>query len=808
MPFYPEGYLLRLFFWLCEQYDTIHSFTRNLLPLQRFSTLCRSIGLGILTFVRDREEPPKVVVTRSRKLALARSAIHLLPALVSIALITINVSGYFIGSELQGKQNQDSLKLGLLQVAAKTQELLIVSSLATVIFHVLRAELMFGDGVPLGLVVSGWSFTQLSYFWSAEFWGGVASINTSSRRVWRRYFFVSLVFISGILAIMAGPAAAVLMVPRIMDWSIGGGIFWMNGSDAQLWPTYLDASYYSDFNCSDEWADIMDPRCASAGFAPLSQHYTMSWTYSDAPVEFELQDRNLRKIMHVIPSTRSQLDTWAYTAHAVTATMQDSMRSMHAKSLAYLQEHPLPPSINVPNPNFLLYSDSKRYVVQTKAPAVRTICLDQDTVDFYSGNLILRFPILEEYQAAGTIPNLFHNLTNAYNFDTLDVSQDVKANLYRRRLVQNMESLDEGMFNRTRSILTIPLSIWNHTASSIGIVLLLNKTDSNLITYPHVITCSIDARWAKARSIIETTQRQQLEHEFAQTITINPVRTELDVVGFGAPNFAPFNPPRDGSMTVIRLDPSWFEVISPLVSEVPYIMRAYGHDGDKQTTLEKILESVESVDSLTLTNLQQLISTCIADALSRCGMIQNDLPARFLTAWNKGNWAVNDTNLARTMFRNGDPKESFEKPAILNGFNTTRLVMRAYFNGYALATRGAFDVFCIIILLLHALIAVVHTIWVVFNSPETSGAWDSILELVVLTLKSPAPTDPILSNTSAGVKSFRTVGSVAWVERQLIGNSVGQGYQRRERIVFKVQGDIKDRDPDLQLEVDKAYDAI
>lgn len=43
------------------------------------------------------------------------------------------------------------------------QELMIVSSIGSIIFHFIRSELLFGNGLPLGLVTSGWSFSQLRY---------------------------------------------------------------------------------------------------------------------------------------------------------------------------------------------------------------------------------------------------------------------------------------------------------------------------------------------------------------------------------------------------------------------------------------------------------------------------------------------------------------------------------------------------------------------------------------------------------------------------------------------------------------------
>lgn len=33
------------------------------------------------------------------------------------------------------------------------------------------------------------------------------------------------------MALVAGPASAVLMIPRVLDWPAGGGVFWLNGMD-------------------------------------------------------------------------------------------------------------------------------------------------------------------------------------------------------------------------------------------------------------------------------------------------------------------------------------------------------------------------------------------------------------------------------------------------------------------------------------------------------------------------------------------------------------------------------------------------
>ena len=79
------------------------------------------------------------------------------------------------------------------------------------VFQAIRDALLH-DGIPLGLATSGLSFARLSYFWSPAFWGGTSSIVFSGR--WKAMWLVSFIASGGLIAITAGPASAVLMLPR------------------------------------------------------------------------------------------------------------------------------------------------------------------------------------------------------------------------------------------------------------------------------------------------------------------------------------------------------------------------------------------------------------------------------------------------------------------------------------------------------------------------------------------------------------------------------------------------------------------
>jgi len=106
---------------------------------------------------------PKPLFESSRESAFLCCLVHLIPGLATITLIALNFLRVFISRELEGPGDQDGIKLGVLQVAAKVHELFIVASLGMVIFHVVRHELVSGAGLPLGLMGAGFSFSNPRY---------------------------------------------------------------------------------------------------------------------------------------------------------------------------------------------------------------------------------------------------------------------------------------------------------------------------------------------------------------------------------------------------------------------------------------------------------------------------------------------------------------------------------------------------------------------------------------------------------------------------------------------------------------------
>jgi hypothetical protein len=80
----------------------------------------RATGLKIISFVLrswkhspEKQEKKKVLIAKSRPLALARASVHLLPVSITVALIYVNLSGHILGPDLSGAATL------ILQVAAK-----------------------------------------------------------------------------------------------------------------------------------------------------------------------------------------------------------------------------------------------------------------------------------------------------------------------------------------------------------------------------------------------------------------------------------------------------------------------------------------------------------------------------------------------------------------------------------------------------------------------------------------------------------------------------------------------------------------
>ena len=91
------------------------------------------------------------------------------------------------------------------------QELLAIASMTTIVFEIVRHQLLHGEGLPLGLVSSGFTFSRFDFFCSKATWVWLWSASAKGPRA----LVVFGITISALLALVMGPASAVLMLPRL-----------------------------------------------------------------------------------------------------------------------------------------------------------------------------------------------------------------------------------------------------------------------------------------------------------------------------------------------------------------------------------------------------------------------------------------------------------------------------------------------------------------------------------------------------------------------------------------------------------------
>lgn len=569
-----------------------------------------------------------------------------------------------------------------------------------------------------------------------------------------------------------------------------------SATSEQLWPSHLNRSYLGNDNCSNDQSKLYDPKCPSSGYLSLYEHFS-NWDRSlEGRIRFELQDRDTRKLMY----TRSRMpdwgvDTWSVTTHACTATMQDAMHSVWNGAISFLRRtEPLAS----PGAQAIHLAYVRTFKLKAKFPAVRTACTDT-VVEFGRNQLVeLNFPMLPEF---GMRYEYYGIDMRQESYVTQDVTATVQAKMEDDRHVGSTSGTDEDLW------LAAPVALEESSNSQLGLIF-LKKTDRLNGTW-EAKGCTIDARWAQGYSIINYLSGSAA-YDFAVDQGRELMETELFDTSW---DYGSFIPPRDGTWRRIDIDPSWFMIFAPTLSDTDPQNKA-PHLGNR-TTLESLLNLVAlprrdtyspSFGDYTLyttTMMEHVVSTFVADGLSRVGShLTHNYSAMLEPLLSSGFTA----KTAKAMVRLGEPLESFQPSGLASGGgNLVPMVMLTTVNGYVLGAVGWFDYFCIAVLLLHALFALGHTIWVLWHR-ETSDAWDTIPELLALAECSPPPEVDALANTCAGVRKFRTMARVAWVEEVgSTGNGGSTAVVGKEQLCLRFKRDGQSRRDGVPAKVGKGY---
>lgn len=509
-----------------------------------------------------------------------------------------------------------------------------------------------------------------------------------------------------------------------------------------MWPSTLDETTLQAHDCTaSKWLD--DPSCIANGYRAIYHNFE-NWKMGpqNGITSFELQDRHLRKNVHARVRTPGnvEVETWVFTTFAPAAIMQSVVYNLWNIALGFLKAHA--PNSH-PLPNLLGYASRRTMSLQTEVPAVRVVCSDELKTIEDTGAVFLYFPALPEFRMRWNVSDD----TFWQYFQGIDVTQSVQEKL--------TSGVASAALTSSAIIATsVDLQVGEGQSSTIGVVL-MSPPAANATAWT-MQPCSVDARWAKGTSLIEEDARS-IPYNMAADQGRSLLESDLRTEEFGWAHFAP---PQDGTWRRINMTNGWFRGLAPLLPRSD----PGSSNMVNQTSIDSILSLVAMSklgDPDTTSMMEFALATIVVDGLSRStshrtanytAMVDEVASAQ----WNKSS--------ARSFIRTGEPRESF-RPS--NAEQLYEMRMDVFLRGFVMAAVGWFDYFCIVVLLIHALIALGHTFWVVLWSPSTSDVWESLPELLALGLNSEQPhatgADDLV-NATTGITTWGPLKQVGWVE--------------------------------------------
>ncbi|KAF1809704.1 hypothetical protein P152DRAFT_451660 [Eremomyces bilateralis CBS 781.70] len=203
----------------------------------RATVVLRTVGLKLLPALTRNKEHAKIALHKNRLNACIRCLVHIVPLSGAIALLVLNMAQYYISS------NMLSSRIVALQFVAKLHELTMVASLATTLSSYTQYLLASKRGLPFGAAFAGLHVLQLTYLWSPELWGSMASKVYG----WRfKLQMLSLIVLVTALMVIVGPASAATMIPRSILYPRNQYLFASNTTRDTLFPINLTAALYND----------------------------------------------------------------------------------------------------------------------------------------------------------------------------------------------------------------------------------------------------------------------------------------------------------------------------------------------------------------------------------------------------------------------------------------------------------------------------------------------------------------------------------------------------------------------------------
>jgi len=350
-------------------------------------------------------------------------------------------------------------------------------------------------------------------------------------------------------------------------------------------------------------------------------------------------------------------------------------------------------------------------------------------------------------------------------------------------------------------------AFWSNTTADLGstsatlLVELPTDKSSELIA---VVGCSVDTRWADGSTITSDLRSyatsSNLNLHFHAPVSLGPI-FKGPSTGLGQPSYSEFRPVLSNpTSTRITLSHDWlFEAASSKTSTPPgsggWTADNFRNFLSNTSLFEDILQASNSSvdlwnqDTPGLVNrtvaLEWTLALIVTDALSRTGS-EHILD----TTGPVSSWSIKGYDRAADFQKElVDSGHALKRPETSNPVTEGKLDITI--GGYSYQAASLTSYLAITLLALHILVALSHIIYL-FTIGESSSAWESFSELLVLAQNSrPAPT--ALKHTNAGIRRIGTYSQMARVYSVTPWDTIGESGQRGNvELVFDRDEEVSD----------------
>lgn len=568
----------------------------------------------------------------------------------------------------------------------------MLASLSTVVFTMVRRELAFGEGAPLGSISAGIGISKISFLWSKEF---AAICFGDFSAPWKRLYFVATIFLCTVLGVSVAPASATAMQPVKGQWPAGGTDIWLNSTADQMFPSVLNDSHTLGPICAVSGSNN---ECPSAQWQTISRDYLSQLPEGDklvhglirrSPVSFTLRGRNA--MLNVMVDVRAPVyDKFTYN-FSVASVPHVAMADAIVLNSQFWDL--ASGNATIHNEHRFSYKFSERFTMDAPAPLAFTMC---KATTYDTGSLMA--PAFHDIRYA-RFPPVTINDTNFHDWITSTA-------------VSNRSRPDLFWFD-------LPTNFSNN--ASLGAVASIPINDSSV----QIWGCMIDARWANTTVDADRLQRKSAgtPPEFHGEWMSKDSHPRATI----RPSFAQYLNPRLPSSN------------STVFQEMAISSGLWDPDTLQGGGTASLREE---------SHLETILNLMVVNGMARTAPYTTQQGNIIDLDNDNGHWWRGFMPTSPQVFGPGgnaydvtaEQQESFY-----------RLHMHTWAEGYAYSTSSASVMFSIIILFIYVAVAVVFMV-VSVCSGFTSTAWESPIELMALALASPELED--MKSMAAGVSTI------------------------------------------------------